>query len=270
MTRDEIEHATKTLREWQLARLPALRDEVAPKSKYFNEVTLIIYSFPKEGTEQEAFQWIEFAIRQSWRLLGKLKTVLVVSHPFKEAMALAQKEATLELQIEPSLIAGDIHSMSADCIQKLHTRFTTPYCLIIQDDGFPLRDNLSDFLDKADYWGAPIICDGIKRKFFFAIGLGSYNGGFSLRSKRLCAFASEMWKRFFSKTRLICGEDFYYTFYLRLLPQAWGRFKFPSENAAFHFAFDDLGGNVTLPLDRVKPFGIHGKTTFARLSNHIS
>ncbi len=265
LTQDEIKEATKLLRDWQLKRLPTLRAETPAVSKYFDEVTLIIYSFPKEGTEAESFQWIEFAIRQSWHVLGGLKTVLIVPRLFKEATDFASGEKFVEIQVEPSLVPGNIPSMSADCIQRLHARFSTPNCLVIQDDGFPLSDNLGDFLGKADFWGAPIICDGLKRKFFYAIGLGTYNGGFSLRSRRFCAFAAEMWAKGLRRLARDCGEDFYYTFYLRLVPQAWGRFTFPSESAAFHFAFDDLGGYVALPAASIKPFGLHGKTTFAYL-----
>lgn len=269
MTDCETNSPVKALRDWQRARLPILRAKPLMPSKYEKDVTLVIYSFPAENAAAQAFQWIECSIRQTWHLLGRLKTVLVVDRPFPEALAFARSEPSVELQIEPSLVPGDIHSMSADCIQRLHRRFTTPHCLIIQDDGFPLRDNLGDFIGKADYWGAPIISDGWKRKLCYGLGLGAFNGGFSLRTRRFCAYAAAMWSRYFHFLKPKCGEDFYYTTLLRLLPRTGFAFKFPNEKAAFAFAFDDLDGHVALPYREIKPFGIHGKSTAAFLLAHM-
>jgi len=57
------------------------------------------------------------------------------------------------------------------------------------------------------------------------------------------------------------GENFYYTTLLKFLPSTWFRFRFPSEREAFRFAFDNLGGHVSLPLEAIHPFGFHGKPT---------
>ena len=137
--------------------------------------------------------------------------------------------------------------------------------LIVQDDGYPVRSGLEEFVGKADFWGAPIISDGWKRKILYALGLGSFNGGFSLRSRRLCEYASRKWFSFFrhvfKEDSPYLGEDFYYTTLLKLLPSTWFKFRFPSERAAFRFSFDTLGGHVTCPVNDVKPFGIHGRPT---------
>ena len=227
-----------------------------------DQVTILIYTFPKKGNEAGAFAKIVASIEQTWKCCGKLKTVIVASHPFPEVESFVAGHSNVELQIEPSLVYGNIKTMSIDCIKRLYTRFTTPYVLIIQDDGFPLKSNLGDFVGKADFWGAPIISDGWKRKLAYAIGLGSYNGGFSLRSRRLCEHASKMWHSFFSKfmreDNRHLGEDFYYTTLLKFHPSTWWKFRFPDEKESFRFAVDRLGGLVAPPKD-ADPFGVHGK-----------
>lgn len=225
------------------------------------DVTILIYTFPHLGKEGVAFSKISASVERTWRLCGKLKTVIVSSHRFAEVEEFAASHSNVKLQIEPSLVPGNIKTMSLDCIKNLYKRFATPWVLIIQDDGYPIRDNLSDFVGKADFWGAPILSDGWKRKLAYAIDFGSFNGGFSLRSRALCKHASRKWfsffRYFFRENSRFLGEDFYYTTLLKLLPSTWRKYKFPSEREAFRFAFDALGGNVTLP-DDVKPFGRHG------------
>ena len=226
-----------------------------------NHVTILVYTFPQIGNEAVAFKKIVESVLRTWDKVQKLKTVIVASHHFSELDEFAANNENVELQIESSLIYGNIQSMSLDCIKRLYKRFSTPYVLIIQDDGFPLKSNLDDFVGKADFWGAPIISDGWKRKLAYAVGFGSFNGGFSLRSRRLCEYASKMWFSFFSKFMSEdcrhLGEDFYYTTLLKFLPMTWLKFRFPTEREAFHFAVDRLGGYVTPPKD-ADPFGVHG------------
>ena len=224
-------------------------------------VSILIYTFPLCGKEDVAFSKIVSSIERTWELCGKLKTIIVASHHFIEVDTFAASHPNVELQIEPSLVPGNIKTMSMDCIKSLYKRFSTPWVLIIQDDGYPIRGNLEEFIGKADFWGAPIISDGWKRKFAYKIGMGSFNGGFSLRSKAFCEYASRKWDSFFSfifkEDTFSIGEDVYYTTLLKFLPSTWLKFRFPSEKDAFRFAFDSLGGRVTLPND-VRPFGQHG------------
>ena len=227
------------------------------------DVTILIYTFPKPGTEAEAFAKIARAVEQTWKFCGRLKTVVVASHSFREAENFASSQPNVELQIEPALVPGDIKTMSMDCIKNLHKRFSTPYVLVIQDDGFPIREGLEEFVGKWDFIGAPMFSDGWKRKLAFSLGFGSYNGGFSLRSKRMCEYASRKWFSFFRhvfrEDSKWLGEDFYYTGWMRLLPSAWFRFRLPPEREAFRFSFDRMGGHVTCPTGEIKPFGTHGK-----------
>lgn len=226
-----------------------------------DRVTILAYTFPKCGAEDAAFAKIAASLEQTWRYVGELRTVIVASHRFPAVETFVAAHNNVDLQVEPSLVYGNIKTMSVDCITKLHGRFSTPYVLIVQDDGYPVRSGLEEFVGKWDYIGAPIMCDGIVRKFFFSLGLGTYNGGFSLRSKRYCEYVSKWWFRFASKligcsSRHI-GEDFVYCFLARLNPYAWLKFKMPPENIAFKFAYDALGGKVAKPIG-LYPLGQHG------------
>lgn len=253
------------LRDWQEKRLVALKTASFHVSKHFEDVTLVIYTFPPKEREDEMFKLIKCSILHSWEVLGQLRTTIVADRPFDAVNDFAaQHPNVVDLQIAPNIIPSNIKTMSLDCIKNLHTRFHTPYCLIIQDDGMPIKDNLAVFLGKYDFIGAPIISDGWKRKLAYAVGLGSFNGGFSLRSKRFCEYASKMWFSFFSKfmpeDHRHLGEDFYYTTLLKFLPMTWWKFKFPNEKEAFRFAVDALNGHVKVPND-IKSFGFHGKDT---------
>ena len=228
------------------------------------DVTILIYTFPQPGAEETAFAKIVASIERTWGHVGQLKTVVVASHRFAAVEEFVAAHDNVELQVEPSIVYGDVKTMSLDCITKLHSRFTTPYVLIVQDDGFPIRGGLEEFVGKWDYIGAPIMCDGWKRKLCFALNLASYNGGFSLRSKRYCEYVSKWWFRFghlwLSPRSRHIGEDFVYCFLARLNPYAWLKFRFPSEREAWCFSFDSLNGATHLPKG-ILPFGLHGKDT---------
>lgn len=258
-----------SLRDWQLKRLEELKAATFTRSRYYDDVTILVYTFPPKGREEEMFRWIKCSISHTWSLLGQMRTVITSSHHFDAVRNFSEMYSEyVELQIAQNLVPGNIKTMSLDCIKHLYSRFSTPNVLVIQDDGFPLRDNLGDFLGKFDFIGAPIISDGWKRKLAYSIGLGSFNGGFSLRSKIFCEYASKQWYSFFSKfmpeDHRHLGEDFYYTTLLKLLPMTCFKFKFPTMQKAFEFAADSLGGHVTIP-SGLQPFGIHGKETFRRL-----
>ena len=53
--------------------------------------------------------------------------------------------------ISQYLKRGDISSLSRDCLMNLDKYFSTRYCMVIQYDGFPIRDNLDEFIGKWDY-----------------------------------------------------------------------------------------------------------------------
>lgn len=239
-----------------------LRKASFTPSRYEGLVTLLVYTFPLDD-KGEAFDWIEFSILKSWQVLGKMKTVIVTSHRFEKLNRFAEHHAEIEVQVETALRPGDIGSMSLDCIIKLWQRFTTPEVLIIQDDGWPLQDTLNEFLGKYDFIGAPSVRDS-RRRFLNAIGLAGLNGGFSLRSRKICRAAARDWKwfwRFFfsKKKSRFFSEDTFYMVTARLNPVYHFAHKFPSEDEAFRFSYDELAGIIAPPQE--KPFGFHGKKT---------
>lgn len=250
------------LREWQQLNLPALRQIKFEDSPY-KEVTTIVYSFPEIESEEEAFSGIEHAILQTWKCIGKLKTIIVISRRFPAVVSFASKWNCVEIQEEPSLKPGSLSSMSLDCIQNLHKRFSSKWCLIIQDDGFPIKSNFDKFLGKWDFIGAPAVSDSMRNITDF-LGLTTLNGGFSLRSHKICKNAAHSW-RFFWRYFLPMGnrlmaEDVFYTFIARLSPLYRLRHRFPNSKEAFAFSCDTLDGYIAIP-PKSDPFGFHGKAT---------
>lgn len=255
-----------TLREWQRRRLAQLRGASFPPSRYTADITLVAYSFPS-NPDGEAFDWIECAILQSWAVLGKLRTVIIAHKHFPKLDALASLHPEITTQIEPSLVPGDIDSMSADCNSRLHSRFSTPYCLVVQDDGFPLRDALSDFIGKYDFVGAPYVRISWWRNIASRIiGLHTSNGGFSLRSRRICQAAADLWQRKYARlhpSRLTI-DDLYYTQTLPLRnPLFRLRFRIAPNTVAIRFSFDSI---VPQPLS-LSPMGFHRASSFEQLSS---
>ena len=254
-----------SLRDWQRKRLPVLRDMNFASSRHVDSVTIVAYSFPEED-EGEAFEFVECAIRQAWFVLGMLKTTVVVHRRFPKVDAFASECANwVDVQVEPSLVPGNIESMSADCGERLHLRFTTPYCLVVQDDGFPLQDNLEEFLGKYDYVGAPYVRIAWWRSIICAVlGMWVSNGGFSLRSKRICEAAAYWWARKY-KACHPCEktvDDLYYTKTLPLqhLPYRL-KFNLADHKTALRFSYDDI---VDQPI-KALPLGFHRASTFETL-----
>lgn len=233
-----------------------------------DQVTILVYTFPVPGEEQEMFRRIAQSIEQTWKYCGRLKTVIVANSRFAEVEEFVSRYANIELQMEPSLVPGNIRTMSLDCIKNLYKRFDTPYVLIIQDDGYPIRSGLDEFVGKWDFIGAPTVRDG-RRRIMNALGFPCLNGGFSLRSKRICRRAAEAWNRwwrfFISPSSRFFAEDTFYTL-TACLGLCYRRgLKFAPEQEAFRFAYDSLGGLVVRPRD-VEPFGIHGRHTISIFS----
>ena len=254
------------LRDWQRKSLPLLRSEAFETSAHYLRVTLLAYTFPQD-VDGEAFDWIEFAILQSWKKLGQLKTVIVAPKRFAKLDAFVARYSSVEVKISEKLVPGDIKSMSIDCLENLWRYFETPEVLLVQDDGFPIKSNLEDFLGKYDYIGAPIVAVPWKRKLVYALNLATYNGGLTLRSRRYCRYVSYFWRYFlkwiFKLGFKIPGEDVTYCMLSRLNPYAWFRFRFPPEKTAMRFAVDILDGHREMPAEM--PFGAHGKATWAHL-----
>lgn len=253
------------LRVWQRRNLPRLRCLDFDPSPY-TDVTVVAYSFPPPGQEELWFTWLESALLQTWRMLGVMKTVLVVHRRFSAVEAFCRRWEHVEIQVEPTLEPGNIWSMTEDCIERLGSRFETRYCLIVQDDGFPIKANLKDFLGRWDYIGAPFVRNLPRQYLAEVIGFASGNGGFSLRSRRLCRAVSFLWRRGW---RRICrkenwfrSEDIFYTVTLRIfMPFYRVVYRFAPVWQAARFSVDvEVGRSPDC-----RPFGFHGIETFSVL-----
>ena len=264
------EECRKQSKEWlknkQRHHLPSLRKESPELSRFIDEVTLIAYTFPLDEND---FDFIEFAVRQSWHCLGILQTVIIADRQTKVISQFAEANAEfISVQIEPTLVPGNISSMSADCIERLYKRFHTRYCLIIQDDGFPVNGNLGDFLGKYDYIGAPAVRDIPAQYLVDIFRCASLNGGFSLRSRRICEDVAnqwKFWKHFIKKDSFYHIEDVFYTRVACRNPLFRIRNRFPSSKVARKFSLPDFDGVVDISGMKDKTFGAHGPTAIRQL-----
>lgn len=259
------------LRDFQRRNLTQLRDCRFSSSDIGSELTLLIYTFPQDASD---FDFIEFAIRHSWRTLGLLPTVIVAdrhTNPL-DSFARANRDV-VELQIEPELRPGHIASMSADCIQRLHTRFQTPYCLIVQNDGIPLQNNIREFLGAWDYLGAPTVRDVPAQKLVDWFKVACLNGGFSLRSKLLCQATATRWsffRHFIGESSHWAIDDVFYTRTACLDPTYRFRFRFPTCKTARSFAVIDFDGELDVRTLATLPLGVHGASTISQYAAFLA
>ncbi len=252
----------RCLRTFIAQQLPVLRSTPIPPCRHA-DVTLLIYWFPKADAQGvRPTEPCEFALRQSLTVLGQLPTVIVTDHAWQGLTVLAERLGAT-VQEEATLVPGDIWSMSIDCIARLATRFHTRHVLIVQHDGWPLRDALHDFL-RYDYVGAPDVRKGWRSTVADALALTVLNGGFSLRSKRLCTAVAHrwhLWKWFLKPGNKHLSEDIFYTRTLRLWDPVYRfRYRFPSSTIARQFSVECLDGAQPVPL-QANPMGFHGRVT---------
>lgn len=256
------------LQNWQRKRL--VQQRVLPPSFAGGEpVTIMAYHFWDDKRTDAQFDFLECSIRETWWQCGLLKTVLVVNSITKRMEEFASAfSGWVTLDLCHDLVPGSLYSMSADIINNLHKRFSSEYVLIVQNDGFPIRSGLDGFLGGYDYIGAPWVFgkdDWITRLLLrYRSDVG--NGGFSLRSSRLCEMTARYYRR---KYKLLpycyfLTEDY---FICKTLP-SWEKqyretIRIAPPAIAATFALED---NVALHASvNARPFGFHGPTAFGRL-----
>jgi hypothetical protein len=258
------------LEQWLLGRLHEMRSP-ADFSKGPADVTVLAYHFWAEEESDERFRFIEASVRETWRQCGLMKTVLVVDAPPPYAVAFAGDFSPwVDIQVEPGLVPGQIHTMSVDCNGKLCTRFATSHVLLVQNDGFPLRPGLEDFLGKWDYIGAPYVRDAWwKRAVCRALGCWVSNGGFSLRTHDICERAAYYWEKKYKDRgdSHDVTEDLFYTQTLPIREHDYRRHVHVADNrSALAFSYDAL-----VPMDcKALPFGFHRDCTFAVLQPRLA
>jgi hypothetical protein len=254
------------LKDWARGRLPGLRTAAFDASPYRDAVTVVVYSFVEDEAD---FAGMEFSVLRTWSVLGTLPTAIVTDRRTAATDAFAARHPGLvNVQIEPRLRPGDIATMSADCIVRLHTRFSTPYCLIVQDDGFPVNDRLGDFLGRYDYLGAPSVRDVPAQHLVDATRCACLNGGFSLRSRRICEDVASQWRfwsRFIAPGHRLYSEDAVYSHVCCRNPFFRLRNRFPSSRVARRFSLPDFDGAVDIRGRKDETFGVHGPTAIWQL-----
>ncbi len=258
--REPLQRALVRYRE---EHLPELRQRAIPPCRH-PQVTLLIYWYP--AADEAGHRPIipcEFALRQTLCVLGQLPTVIVTNHTWLELNDLAHALGAT-IQEEPTLTPGSTTMLSQDCIQRLHTRFTTSHVLIVQPDGWPLRDELDNFLGY-DYVGAPSVKAGWRERIADGLGLTVLNGGFSLRSQRLCKAVAHrwqtLWRHCLKPESVHAIEDIFTTRTLRLCDPTYRlRYRIAPSPVARNFSVDCLDGALPVEL-QANPMGFHGPFT---------
>ena len=222
-------------------------------------VTVLAYHFWGREGYGEAFAKVEHAFVETWRHCGRLKSVLVVNESAPCVERFAAENGNVEIQVEPSLIPGKIFTMSADMNGRLCERFGTPYVLVVQNDGYPLRPGLEEFVGKYDFIGAPYV--GLQLWKQLVARIANYhvqNGGFSLRSRAICEAAAKCWNE---KYHVLgdgkaTSEDIFYTSTLVVKERRYRRdFRFAASRESLAFSWD---ASVPIPMPKALPFGFHG------------
>lgn len=254
--------------EWQSRRIASVHKgrKCNDYGSGRDDVTVIAYHFWPQACFEEAFLRLECAIRETWLHCGMMKTVLVVNEAPSCVMRFAEAFPSVVVQVEGTLVPGKIFTMSADMNGRLATRFNTPYCLVVQNDGFPLRSGLDDFVGKYDFIGAPYV--GLQWWKGLVAWLTNYhvqNGGFSLRSHAICEAAAKLWNDKY-KNLGDCrkaSEDIFYTGTLVKGERRYRRaFKLATSTESLAFSWDAI---VPIPMPFRLPFGFHGEKAFEGL-----
>lgn len=254
------------LHGWQEANLPVLRAMTFPLSEYAGHVTLVVYAF---GAADRSFEPCEFAILHTWRVIGRLPVTIVTNQETNGIRHFRESHPEdVSVRLSRGLVEGDLESMSMDCMSHFYEYFETPYCLIIQDDGFPIQNTLDRFLSKWDYIGAPSVRDGFRQHIADLILRDVLNGGFCLRSRRFCKSVAvnwRIWGRAYARLRGLRTEDNLYVCMTRLNPWVRLRYRIPGAREARRFSFYDLVGAFDAKTLKELPFGLHGQSTIWQL-----
>lgn len=250
------------LQEWQRTQIQRGAG-VCLARKGPETVTVLAYHFFDETRFDAHFDYLDCAIRETWRHCGMLKTVLVVNMvtPRLEAFA-GQFGGWVKVDVTDRLVPGSIFSMNADCNCNLHKRFDSEYVLVVQTDGFPIRPGLEAFLGKWDFVGAPYVRDTLRNRLVCGLfNCWVSNGGFSLRTKAICELASFYWnKKYFKMPECrAVSEDIFYTETLPLRERGYRRqVRIADHRQALPFAYDAVFPYAA----DTAPFGFHTAKAF--------
>ena len=152
--------------------------------------------------------------------------------------------------------------MNLDCIKNLYRRFATEYVVIIQSDGMPVHAGLEKFLGKYDYVGAPWPGHCHWKDWFPYPKYGVGNGGFCLRSKRICEQASKAYNAFwrYLPYNWLVGDDVFYCKTMPFVSHYWRKaFRFPAVAEAIGFSIEAIPPGVEI---KDQPLGFHSAYGF--------
>ncbi len=259
--------ANITLDEWQKAVLPWLRTIEFTPTK-LNGVTLLAYFFWDDDRIETKFYTIECAFLCAFRSWGSgIPATLVTNRETKTMRDFCGRHG-VKPQVDTTL-KGGLHGLSIDCIRNLHRRFNTDYVVILQTDGMPVRSGIEDFLGKWDYVGAPWPGHGNWKDRFVYKHFSVGNGGFCLRSNRICKAASKAYEPIWSHLpySTLVSDDVFYCKTMPFLSRKWRKtFRFPPREEALRFSVENIPRGLAL---ETPPLGFHSETGFRNYSKRF-
>ena len=234
------------------------------------DVTVVSYVFGDRDKLPPYVDAIELALRETYRWCGMLKTTLVVNDMVEALEKLkAEFGSMLRIDVDTSLTPGDIVGFSRNMIRTLPDRFDTPYMLNIHPDGFPLRSGLDEFVGEWDYIGAPwnTANDDWITRVLLSRNDGAGNGGFALRTRKICEIGASAYRRFWKiiPDCYLLYEDIFFTRFLtRWHPGYLRRISLAPRVDAMRFSICEELCPDEKPVRL--PFGFHSWNAFKMIS----
>ena len=256
-----------TLVRWQRDTLPLLAG-LRPRPCVVGNVTALTHHIYKDPALFDArFESVKSAFLMTRLACGDIPCVLVVNRVTPDVESFCAEHA-VRIDCDRSL-PGGIRCLSLDYIQRLHERFDTEYVLGIHGDGFPLRRGVEAFVGPYDYIGAPWGPASWYTNLVFPHPKYSVgNGGFSLRSKRLCEMASSCYRRKYRLMPYCYGlvDDVYYCKVLPRFEKACRRtMVYAPPEVAGRFAFES--SREFYARNGEMPLGFHAAHGFDQVMN---
>lgn len=257
---------------WKSARINEDRAAGVPHEKGRDDVTVVAYVFGPSEKMPTYVDSIELALRETYRWCGLLKTTLVVNQ-MTEGLERLKSEfgGVFRVDVDSSLKPGDIVGFSRNMIKTLPERFDTPYILNIHPDGFPLRRGLDEFVGRWDYIGAPwhIDDDDFITRILLSRNNGAGNGGFALRSRKICEIGAAAYRRFWKiiPDCYLLYEDIFFTRFLTRWHPGYSR------RISLATRVDSMRFSVCEEVDvadglQGMPFGFHSWRSFSQIMRH--
>lgn len=246
---------------WLGSRLEEDRRIGLPKENGRADTTVVAYVFGSLPAMDGYIEAIELSLRETYRWCGLLRTTLVVNQMTERLDGLLSELGNiLRVDVDTSLRPGDIVDFSRNMIRTLPNRFDTPYVLTVHPDGFPLRCGLDEFVGKWDYIGGPwnINSDDYITRVLLSRNDGAGNGGFSLRTHKICEIAASAYNRLWKMIPdcYLLYEDIFYTRFLPRWQMGYSKdISLANRSDAMRFSISEK----IMPTDEVKqmPFGFH-------------